>query len=110
MTLDIRDDKDLVCNYKADLKKNFFIKCFFLKKKKKGIMYSFICSFYLTSVLIDCLLGGLGSIFSTVFFIFEALTSQEVLKGNPSDLKAFYRSLGLPIDSVNLLSKNALFC
>ena len=73
-------------------------------------MYSFIRSFYLTSVLIDCLLGGLGSIFSTVFFIFEALTSQEVLKGNPSDLKAFYRSLGLPIDSVNLLSKNALFC
>ena len=44
-------------------------------------------------------------------FIFEALTSQEeVLLGNPSDLKAFDRSLGLPIVSVNLFSKNAIFC
>ena len=44
-------------------------------------------------------------------FIFKALTSQEeVWLGNPGDLKVFDRSLGLPIVSVNLFSKNALFC
>ena len=36
----------------------------------------------------------------TVFSIFKTLTSQEdVLLGNPRDLKAFHRSLDLPIDS-----------
>ena len=47
---------------------------------------------------------------SFVLFIFKALTSQEeILLGNPRDFKAFRKSLGLPIDSVNLFSKNALF-
>ena len=42
--------------------------------------------------------------------IFKALISlEEALLDNPIDIKAFHRSLGLPIDSVNLVSKNTLF-
>ena len=47
---------------------------------------------------------------STALFIFKVLPSQEeTLLGNPRDFKVFHRSLGLPIDSVNLFLKKALF-